>query len=75
MLNVGSGIALPPGRLALGVLEGCGRGELVIASPREHDAFVLDVGALTRCYGPPCTNEELRASCIDLGRRLARDVG
>ena len=44
VLNVGSGIALPTGRLALWVLEGYGRGELVIESPREHDAFVLDVG-------------------------------
>jgi UDP-glucose 4-epimerase len=41
VLNVGSGSALPTGRLALWVLEGYGRGELVIASPREHDAFVL----------------------------------
>ena len=43
VLNVGSGIALPTGRLALWVLEGYGRGALVIEAPREHDAFVLDV--------------------------------
>jgi dTDP-4-dehydrorhamnose reductase/UDP-glucose 4-epimerase len=75
VLNVGSGIGVPTGRLALWVLEGYGRGELVIESPREHDAFVLDVGELTRRYGPPCTYDELRASCIDLGRRLAHDMG
>ena len=75
VLNVGSGIGVPTGRLALWVLEGYGRGELVIESPREHDAFVLDVGELTRRYGPPCTYDELRASCIDLGHRLARDGG
>jgi UDP-glucose 4-epimerase len=71
VLNVGSGIALPTGRLALWVLEGYGRGELVIESPREHDAFVLDINKLTRHYGAPCTYDELRAACLDLGRRLA----
>jgi dTDP-4-dehydrorhamnose reductase/UDP-glucose 4-epimerase len=75
VLNVGSGIALPTGRLALWVLEGYGRGELVIESPREHDAFVLDVGELTRRYGPLCTYDDLRASCLELGRRLAGETG
>jgi hypothetical protein len=32
--RLGSGIALPTGRVALWVLEGFGRGELVIESPR-----------------------------------------
>ena len=54
VLNVGSGIALPTGRLALWVLEGYGRGELVIEVPREHDAFVLDVTRLmSRCTARP----------------------
>jgi dTDP-4-dehydrorhamnose reductase/UDP-glucose 4-epimerase len=73
VLNVGSGIALPTGRLALWVLEGYGRGELVIESPREHDDFVLDVIELTRRYGPPCISDELREACFELGRRLARE--
>jgi UDP-glucose 4-epimerase len=73
VLNVGSGIALPTGRLALWLLESYGQGELVIDSPRERDAFVLDVGRVTRRYGPPCTHDELRARCLDLGRRLARE--
>jgi dTDP-4-dehydrorhamnose reductase/UDP-glucose 4-epimerase len=75
VLNLGSGIALPTGRLALWVLEGYGRGELVIESPREHDAFVLDVGRLKSLYGPPCTYDELRTACLDLGRRLASETG
>jgi UDP-glucose 4-epimerase len=74
VLNVGSGIALPTGRLALWVLEGYGRGELVIEAPHEHDAFVLDVAELTRRYGAPCTHEELRTSCLELGRRLASET-
>jgi UDP-glucose 4-epimerase len=75
VLNVGSGIALPTGRVALWVLEGYGRGELVIERPEEHDAFVLDVAELTRRYGPPCTWDELRDSCLELGRRLASETG
>jgi dTDP-4-dehydrorhamnose reductase/UDP-glucose 4-epimerase len=75
VLNVGSGIALPTGRLALWVLEGYGRGELVIEKPEERDAFVLDVGRLTSLYGPSCTSDELRAACLDLGRRLASETG
>jgi dTDP-4-dehydrorhamnose reductase/UDP-glucose 4-epimerase len=74
ILNVGSGIALPTGRLALWLLEGYGRGELVIESSREHDPFVLDVGRLTRLCGRACSYEELRGACLELGRRLAREA-
>lgn len=73
VLNVGSGIGLPTGRLALWILEGFGRGRLVIDAPREHDAFVLDVTLLTGRYGPPCSAGELRQTCLDLGRRLAAE--
>jgi len=75
ILNVGSGIALPTGRLALWVLEGYGRGELVIESPEEKDAFVLDVGRLRSLYGESTMLAELRESCRDLGRRLVSEGG
>jgi UDP-glucose 4-epimerase len=74
ILNVGSGIALPTGRVALWLLEGYGRGELVIESPQERDAFVLDINRLTKLYGAPCTYDELRTSCLDLGRRLRKET-
>jgi len=74
VLNVGSGIGLPTGRLALWIIEGYGRGELVISSPEEKDPFVLDVGRLAGIYGSPCTYDELRRSCLDLGRRLAGEA-
>jgi dTDP-4-dehydrorhamnose reductase/UDP-glucose 4-epimerase len=74
VLNVGSGVALPTGRLALWVLEGYGGGELVIASPRAHGAFVLDVSRLASLYGPPCSFDDLRQACLALGRRLAVEV-
>ena len=72
ILNVGSGIGLPSGRLALWILEGFGRGHLVIDAPREHDAFVLDVTRLRGLHGEPCTLEEIRARAVEIGRRLAR---
>jgi len=72
VLNVGSGIGLPTGRLALWILEGFGRGRLVIDAPREHGAFVLDVTRLRELHGEPCTLEEIRARAVAIGRRLAR---
>jgi len=74
VMNVGSGIGLAVGRVAVWVLEGFGRGELVVTSPREHDPFVLDVGRLRARYGEPCTFEDLRERCLDLGRQLATEV-
>lgn len=75
VLNVGSGIALPTGRLALWILEGYGRGELVITSPSEHDSFVLDVARLTGLCGVPCSEDDLRTACLAIGRRLAAEAG
>lgn len=74
VLNVGSGIGLPAGRLALWILEGFGRGELVIASTEEKDAFVLDITRLAGLYGRPCTLGTLRDACLAIGRRLAADL-
>ena len=68
---------MPPsttGRLALWILEGFGRGELVIGSPVEKDAFVLNVGRLRSLYGEPCSYEQLRATCIAIGQRLAAET-
>ncbi|HSA82229.1 MAG TPA: NAD-dependent epimerase/dehydratase family protein [Geminicoccaceae bacterium] len=72
VLNIGSGIGLPTGRLALWILEGYGRGRLIIDAPRGHDAFVLDVGRLRGLLGEPCTLEEIRERAVAIGRRLAR---
>ena len=75
ILNVGSGIALPTGRLALWILEGYGQGRLVITSPREHDPFVLDIARLKGLHGRPCSLDDLRRACLDLGHRLAAEPG
>lgn len=74
VLNVGSGIALAAGRLAHWVLMGYGRGRLVAASGVERDGFVLDVRRLTDRYGTPCSYDDLRRTCIGLGRRLATET-
>lgn len=71
VLNVGSGIALPTGKLALWIIEGYGSGRLVIEQPRHFDPFVLDVTRLCQRFGRPCTVEDLRARCLALGRELA----
>ncbi|MCS6877681.1 MAG: NAD(P)-dependent oxidoreductase [Geminicoccaceae bacterium] len=72
VVNLGSGVPSPIGRLALRVIEGFGRGRLVIEDPRERDAFVLDVGRL-RALLPQAKVDAARieAAAFALGRRLA----
>lgn len=72
VVNLGSGVALPTGRLALWLIEGFGRGRLVVESPEERDPFVLDTGRLRQLLpeAGACTAEDLRDRCLDLGRRL-----
>ncbi|MGI9436949.1 MAG: NAD-dependent epimerase/dehydratase family protein [Geminicoccaceae bacterium] len=70
VMNVGSGIALATGRIALWILEGYGGGELLIGSHREKDRFVLDIARLQARYGRPCTLGDLKTRCLDLGRQL-----
>lgn len=72
VMNVGSGLALPTGRLALWIMEGFGGGELVIGSFKEKDRFVLDISRLERRYGQPCEMDDLRERCLELGRNLRR---
>ena len=74
VMNVGSGIGLPTGRLALWIMEGFGGGDLVITSHREHDRFVLNIDGLTERYGHPCNLDDLRERCIALGRSLGEKV-
>ena len=70
VMNVGSGLALPTGRLALWIMEGFGGGELLIDSHEEKDRFVLDIGRLSERYGRPCSLDDLRDRCLALGRAV-----
>jgi dTDP-4-dehydrorhamnose reductase/UDP-glucose 4-epimerase len=74
VMNVGSGIGLPSGRIALWIMEGYGGGELLIDSFEEKDRFVLDISRLEARYGRPCTEHDLKRCCLDLGRDLRRGM-
>jgi nucleoside-diphosphate-sugar epimerase len=70
VMNVGSGISLPTGRIALWIMEGYGGGALLIDSYEEKDRFVLDISRLKERYGQPCTENDLKQRCLDLGKAL-----
>ncbi|UZM13542.1 sugar nucleotide-binding protein [Pseudomonas kielensis] len=71
IFNLGSGIGTPTGRIAQWLLEGFGRGELLVTNLREFDAFRLDMGAARSAYGiPGLTSNALRQHCLALGARL-----
>jgi dTDP-4-dehydrorhamnose reductase/UDP-glucose 4-epimerase len=72
VMNVGSGIALPTGRIALWIMEGYGGGELLVDSYEEKDPFVLDINRLEARYGRPCTLDDLRQRCLALGQALRK---
>lgn len=74
VMNIGSGVPLPTGRIALWIMEGFGGGELLIDSFEEKDPFVLDIGRLEAHYGSPCTIDDLKARCIDLGKSLRAEA-
>lgn len=68
VVNVGSGLALECGRLALWLIEGFGRGRLVCEDPEERDAFVLAVGHLRRLTGLAWGEDDVRDACLAIGR-------
>ncbi len=70
VLNIGSGIALDCGRLALWVIEGYGRGELRITDPTITAEFVMDIARLQRLVNTSINIETLRTSAINLGAQL-----
>jgi UDP-glucose 4-epimerase len=75
IVNLGSGIALEAGRLAQALMEGFGRGRLVVERPEVRDAFVLDTSRLHRLTGLAVEAEELLAAARRCGRRLAEVAG
>ena len=73
IMNIGSGLALPTGRLALWIMEGFGGGELLIDCPKEKDRFVLDIGKLEARFGKPCSLDDLKQRCLALGKAVHTD--
>lgn len=70
VMNIGSGIPLATGRIALWIMEGFGGGELLIDNFKEKDRFVLNIDKLRARYGTPCSLADLRDRCLDLGQHL-----
>lgn len=72
VLNVGSGVGLPLGAVARAVIEGFGRGRLVVESAAERDGFVLAVERLRRRLPDAVLDAAaILEACRELGRRLA----
>jgi UDP-glucose 4-epimerase len=75
VVNLGSGVAVPAGRLALWLIEGFGRGRLVVESPEERDSFVFDTRNLKALIGGEgCSQDDLRRRCVALGQRLRAEI-
>ena len=74
IFNVGSGLAIPIGRIALWLLEGFQGGELVVNRFDERDGFVLDITKISSRIGPLCTEAMIREYCLELGRRIRREI-
>jgi UDP-glucose 4-epimerase len=71
LFNLGSGHGLPTGRMAQWLIEGHGRGELLVNNLREHDAFWLDMSATRQTFGiPPTPTALIRERCLALGAAL-----
>ncbi len=71
LFNLGSGHGVPTGRIAQWLIEGHGRGELLINNLREHDAFWLDMSATRQTFGiPPTPPTVIRERCLALGAGL-----
>lgn len=74
LFNLGSGRATPVGQVALSIIEGYGKGELVIANPREWDSHMLDTRRIRDVIGDYTAEIDLRTACLGIGERLKQDA-
>ncbi len=71
IFNVGAGVALPIGQVALWIIEGYGQGEIVITKPHEFDRFRLDIAKLEAVVGPqPDLTQTVREASVRVGKRM-----
>jgi UDP-glucose 4-epimerase len=68
--NMGAGTATAIGDVASALIQGFGRGELVITSSQERDNFLLDSTALADRIGPYCAAEGILPRCVEIGKAL-----
>ncbi len=68
--NIGYGTATATGRIAMWLIEGFGRGELMASSAEERDGFLLDITRFTALTGLPERQMSIRDHCVQIGERL-----
>lgn len=74
VLNVGSGLATEIGRIALWLIEGFGKGRLIVDNPAVVDEFQLDIRRLRDELGFSCNSERIANFTRNLGRRLSKEL-
>ena len=70
IVNIGSGVPLETGRLALAVIEGRGAGRLVVENAHASDAFTLDVRHMRALTGMATDAAGLLRRGTEIGRQL-----
>ena len=70
IVNIGSGVPLETGRLALAVIEGRGAGRLLVESPDAGDTFTLDVGRMRALTGITIDRAGLLRRANEIGQQL-----
>lgn len=68
--NIGYGTGTATGRIAMWLIEGFGRGELVVSSAGERDGFLLDISRFKALTGSPERHASIRDYCVEIGERL-----
>jgi UDP-glucose 4-epimerase len=73
IINIGSGIAIPAGAIALRHIKGFGRGELLVTAPDVRDEFVLDTSRLNSLTSVRVTALDIESRCRQLGAELRNE--
>jgi nucleoside-diphosphate-sugar epimerase len=68
--NLGYGTATETGRIAMWLIEGYAKGELLVTSAAERDSFLLDSSRLRAVVGAPGLTHSIRDYCIEIGKQL-----
>lgn len=74
IINVGAGVSVEIGRIALWLITGFGAGRLIAESTVDKDEFQLDTARLESLLGLHCGRERIKEFSVELGRRLRREL-
>lgn len=67
IFNLGAGVGVPIGQIALWLIRGLGAGELVVTQPEERDAFVLDSTKIKRTIPRYPAIDNIEAIVTEIG--------